>query len=329
MPSNALYGTLSLGVAAALEHHRARPRSSRKRRTSALLPSPDGPSTNTHAAARRDSPSADFSSASSVARPTNTSPAIRGALRRTGASPACAIASTSRPPARSPGLGASRREHSSDKSAGTPCATRAGARGCTRLAAISSPTVLPLYGHCPVSEWNSITPTAYQSAAGPTTAPGSPCSGAMNTGVPAMTRVDATSSRSDRSATSPKSMITTRPAGVTRMLPGLMSRWTLPLACSAASPLATCASASRRRTSSNARTPGGGAAIASGPSGDATPTHVPDSLGFGTGIASTAGSGVPAASAGSGASPRTQVAKSQPSTSSIVKNHVPSNSNSS
>ena len=63
------------------------------------------------------------------------------------------------------------------------------------------------------------------------------------------------------SVTSPKSRITTRPSLVTMTLDGFTSRWTLPIACSAASPSASGPSAARRSPSSGsiAAAPGGAA----------------------------------------------------------------------
>ena len=49
-----------------------------------------------------------------------------------------------------------------------------------------------------------------------------------------------------RLAAMPKSATLTRPSGVSRMLLGLMSRWTMPRACAASSASATCCADARR-----------------------------------------------------------------------------------
>ncbi len=91
-----------------------------------------------------------------------------------------------------------------------------------------------------------MTPSAYQSASGPTALPVA-CSGAMYAGVP--TALASVSCSESISKTSPKSSSTTRPSVVTRTFDGFTSRCTLPAAWSAESPRATCRNASRSRTS--------------------------------------------------------------------------------
>ncbi len=70
----------------------------------------------------------------------------------------------------------------------------------------------------------------------------------MYAGVPVIS--PSIDGRSATSATSPKSRSTTRPAGVTRMFDGLMSRCTLPAECSASRPAASCGSVARSRATS-------------------------------------------------------------------------------
>lgn len=155
----------------------------------------------------------------------------------------------------------------------------------------------------------------------------------MYDGVPAMPRMLTSSASSAESAISPKSMITTRPSGVTRMLLGLMSRWTLPAACSAARPLASWGSAARRRASSNG-SGAGSLAGARASSGCDARVGTPNSSivpvwGIGIGVTCGAVSFVTASRRRAASSGRSQLIRSQPSTSSIVKNHSPCASNSS
>ena len=56
-----------------------------------------------------------------------------------------------------------------------------------------------------------------------------------------------------RSLASPKSSTFTRPSSLTMMLPGLTSRWTMPLSCAAASASAMGMARSNNRSSSNPR----------------------------------------------------------------------------
>ncbi len=73
--------------------------------------------------------------------------------------------------------------------------------------------------------------------------PGSPpmaTSGARYAGVPAIIPVLVTVT-SSVAREMPKSVIFTVPLPASRMLPGLMSRWTMPTACASLSAAATCA----------------------------------------------------------------------------------------
>ncbi|MBK7865300.1 MAG: hypothetical protein IPJ65_43235 [Archangiaceae bacterium] len=108
---------------------------------------------------------------------------------------------------------------------------------------------LPSSGSAPVTASNSITPTAYQSAAGVSARPAA-CSGAMYATVPTISWSRAAALLWSTSVASPKSRITTCPSGVTRRLLGLMSRCTLPDSCSAISPRVSCTRHERTRPSS-------------------------------------------------------------------------------
>ena len=102
---------------------------------------------------------------------------------------------------------------------------------------------LPVNGGVPTISSCIMTPTAYRSAAG-LTSPLCSISGAMNSGVP--TRLPAAVSRtsSSRMRATPKSVTLTKSGWPlrdrSRMFSGLMSRWTMPRECAAASACTTC-----------------------------------------------------------------------------------------
>lgn len=73
---------------------------------------------------------------------------------------------------------------------------------------------------------------------------GTACSGAMYAAVPIT--AESLDCRESESRTSPKSRMTTRPAGVTMTFDGSRSRWTLPARCSTSRPWASWSSAARR-----------------------------------------------------------------------------------
>ncbi|MCY1006809.1 hypothetical protein OV079_14860 [Nannocystis pusilla] len=94
-----------------------------------------------------------------------------------------------------------------------------------------------------------MTPIAYQSLAGEAGLPAA-CSGAIVAGVPSR---PSSPPSATSSAARPKSRMTTRPSAVTSTFDDLRSRCSLPAACRALTPAASCSKAGRRRS-------GGGAA---------------------------------------------------------------------
>ena len=78
----------------------------------------------------------------------------------------------------------------------------------------------------------------------------SACSGDMYAEVPSTVAVCVSEWLSSARAI-PKSSTFTCPSGVTMMLPGLMSRWTIPAACAALSASATCAAIRAARAGSS------------------------------------------------------------------------------
>ena len=231
-------------VAAALEHDRGAfcARSSRKRSTSAVLPMPDVPCTNT--THRRTLvgrvPDARSSSAQLARRGRRTARRARGRIARRGrplgALPSArsdrrAVGRVARVALQQPH--AQRRRASAARP--RPAATARADRPAASRAATSM--YVPSNGTSPVSASYSITPSAYQSLASVDGAPAA-CSGDMYAGVPITPRLhravrvaralggDAEVEHAPRG-----------PSAVTSTLSGLRSRCSLPAACSAISRL--------------------------------------------------------------------------------------------
>ncbi len=208
-----------------------------------------------------------------------------------------------------------------------------GAGGSASCFWISTSSAVPENGGCPTSAWYSTAPIAYQSASGPT-ASCRACSGAMYTAVPATLPPESSRSIASASVARPKSSSTTRPCAVTMTLEGLMSRCTFCAACSAAMPSASWRIASRRRPSSIDGRPGGGG-VSPG-SGVSSCGHASASRGtavrpsaVGASARATRGRDATLVAASTPGPPRTQVSRSTPSTSSIVKYQVSPSPNSS
>jgi hypothetical protein len=168
------------------------------------------------------------------------------------------VARTSTAPARPAGSRARRRSTSAAIAGGAPGASEAKLGAGPACLAARTSSAAPTNGGRPAQASNSIAPSAYQSAAGPSGAPAT-CSGAMNHAVPAV-------ATSPRSATRPKSHTRRRPAPSTRTLLGLRSQCRRPAAWTASRASASWASAAAARAG----------AIAAGATGVAPWTPSPD-----------------------------------------------------